>query len=139
MVKPDIVLRKLGRARSRLAEAEEILAQPATAFLADTKGRDLATFYLFLAIQEAIDLAAHWVADDGLGTSEDVAGTFDLLAETGAVEPELADRLRACVGLRNRIAHGYASIDHGRIHEEYQLGIDALRRFLDRVASAAGL
>jgi uncharacterized protein YutE (UPF0331/DUF86 family) len=41
------------------------LLGPFDAFLADPKGRDLSLFYLFLAIQGCIDLAAHWVSDEG--------------------------------------------------------------------------
>ena len=47
--------------------------------------------------------------------------------------------LRGAVGLRNRIAHGYASVDHARVHEEYRAGVEALRRFLSLVSSEAGL
>ena len=75
MVKPDLVMRKVGRAKAWLDDAEAILSRPVGEFLTDVKSRDLATFYLFLAIQECIDLAAHWVADAGW-TVPDEAGSY---------------------------------------------------------------
>jgi uncharacterized protein YutE (UPF0331/DUF86 family) len=139
MVKVDVVSRKLGRAGAWLNDAEEILSRPAEEFLADVKSRDLATFYLFLAIQESIDLAAHWVSDAGWDVPDDAGGSFDLLAEHGAMDRELAMVLRGAVGLRNRIAHGYGAVDHERVHQEYRVGVEALRRFLSLVGSEAGL
>jgi uncharacterized protein YutE (UPF0331/DUF86 family) len=47
--------------------------------------------------------------------------------------------LRGAAGLRNRIAHGYETVDHGRVQREYRDGISALRVFLATVATAAGL
>ena len=139
MVKVDVVSRKLGRASAWLNDAKEILSRPADEFLGDVKSRDLATFYLFLAIQESIDLAAHWVSDEGWDVPDDAGGSFDLLAEHGAMDRELAMVLRGAVGLRNRIAHGYGSVDHERVHQEYRSGVEALRRFLSLVSSEAGL
>jgi uncharacterized protein YutE (UPF0331/DUF86 family) len=103
------------------------------------KSRDLATFYLFLAIQESIDLAAHWISDAGWDVPDDAGGSFDLLAEHGAMDRELAMVLRGAVGLRNRIAHGYGSVDHERVHQEYRGGVEALRRFLLLAGTEAGL
>lgn len=40
---------------------------PVEAFVEDVQGRGLAAFYLFLVIQELIDLAAHWVRRRRLG------------------------------------------------------------------------
>jgi uncharacterized protein YutE (UPF0331/DUF86 family) len=139
MVRADVAGQKVARALSRLQEAEALLASPAEAFLADTRGRDLASFYLFLAIQEAIDLAAHWVVDAGWGPPEDAASAFDLLAEHEAIPRTLADSLIGAVGLRNRIAHGYATVDHRRIQTEFITGATALREFLAAVARTAGL
>lgn len=139
MVKPDLAVRKISRAKAWLDDAEEILSRPAEEFLADVKSRDLATFYLFLAIQECIDLAAHWVADEGWQVPDEAGATFDLLAEHEAFDHDLAVVLRGTVGLRNRIAHGYASVDHQRVHQEYRRGVVALRTFLSLVMSEAGL
>ena len=65
MVNRDIVARKVARARSWLADAAGRLDQPRDAFLANADSRDLATFHLFLAMQDVIDLSVHWVADAG--------------------------------------------------------------------------
>ena len=63
MVKVDVVRRKVTGALSRLSRAESILARPAEVFLADEDAKDLASFHLFLAIQECIDIASHFMAD----------------------------------------------------------------------------
>jgi uncharacterized protein YutE (UPF0331/DUF86 family) len=121
MVRPDVVGKKLARAAAWLDGAEERLARP----VLDAEARDLAAFYLFLAIQESIDLAAHWVADARWGSPDEAGATFELL--------------RGAVGLRNRIAHGYSTVDHGKVQSEYQGGVATLRTFLSLVAEEAGL
>lgn len=139
MVKPDVVSKKVTRASAWLDDAETLVSLLPEEFLSDVKSRDLATFYLFLAIQECIDLAAHWVADAGWGSPEDAASTFDLLADHDVIDHELATQLRGAVGLRNRIAHGYASVDHARVQSEFREGAEALRRFLALLISETGL
>jgi uncharacterized protein YutE (UPF0331/DUF86 family) len=139
MVRPEIAAARVARAQAWLAEAESLLAPPPDEFVADRRGRDLALFYLFLAIQECIDLAAHWVADEGWAPPDDAGSTFDVLADRGVITRPVADGLRGATGLRNRIAHGYAMLDYGRVQEESRRGIGPLRVFLEAVASAAGL
>jgi uncharacterized protein YutE (UPF0331/DUF86 family) len=139
MVRPDVARQKIARASARLEQVESLVSRPREEFLADRQGRDLASFYLLLAIQEVIDLAAHWVADAGWPAPADASSTFDLLADQGAIERGLADGLRGAAGLRNRIAHGYAGVDHARLHDEFTQGVATLRCFLAAVAEAAGV
>jgi uncharacterized protein YutE (UPF0331/DUF86 family) len=139
MVRREVVAAKTGRARGWLNDAAAILLNPLDAFLADPKGRDLSLFYLFLAIQECIDLAAHWVADEGWGEPDDAGSAFDVLADRGVLDRSTATALRAAAGLRNRIAHGYALLDYARVHREAQAGIPALRDFLAAIVKAAGI
>ncbi|HEX4954650.1 MAG TPA: DUF86 domain-containing protein [Thermoanaerobaculia bacterium] len=138
MVKPEVVAQKVTAARTRLAATDEIFGRPLAEFLADVKERDLASFYLQLAIQDCIDLALHWVVDADWGTPPDSGTAFDILRDKGQIEPELAQALRAATALRNRIAHGYGTVDAARLHAEYPLGVQALREFLAAVAGAAG-
>ena len=137
MVRVDVAGRKIARAEAWLCDSEELLGEDADAFVADVRRADLASFYLFLAIQECIDLAAHWLADAGWAAADDVGSTFDELAAHQAIPKELASGMRAIVRVRNRIAHGYATVDHRRFHAEAPAGVTTLRRFLTAVAAAS--
>jgi uncharacterized protein YutE (UPF0331/DUF86 family) len=139
MVRRDIAERKIARAAAWLDDAEELLGRTAEEFANDVRSRDLACFYVLLGIQECIDLAAHFVADAGWAPPDEAESTFDILAEKGVIERSLADSLRGAAGLRNRIAHGYAGLDHRRLHQEAGEGVMALRKFFVAVAAAAGL
>lgn len=139
MVRPDVARRHLARAITRLEQAAALVERPLTQFMDDVQGRDLASFHLLLAIQEAVDLAAHWVSDAGWPMPADAGSMFELIADRSGIDKGLAVRLRAAIGLRNRIAHGYADIDHERLHREFADGADALRRFFAAIASAANL
>ena len=139
MVRRDVAGRKISRASSWLNDTEGILSVPFAKLRGDRTRLDLAAFYLFLAIQECIDLAAHWVADDGLAPPEDAGATFDVLSDQNRITPEIADALRGATGLRNRIAHGYADLDHEQVYAEAKEGIPRIREFLVAVSRAAGL
>jgi len=139
VVRRDVVAAKVGRARARLNDAASTLQQPLETFLSDPKTRDVSLFYLFLAIQECIDLAAHWVADEGWEEPDDAESAFDILADRAAIDRPTATALRAAAGLRNRIAHGYALLDYERVHREAGAGLGPLRRFLADIAAAAGI
>lgn len=138
MVHRDVVAAKVGRARGWLTECAAAFSEPVDGFVRDRVRRDLALFYLFLAIQECIDIAAHWVADEGWGDADEAGSAFDILADHEVIPRQTATVLRAAAGLRNRIAHGYAMLEHERVHAEAQAGIPALRVFLASVAGAAG-
>ena len=139
MVKVDVVRRKVTAALTRISRAESVLALPAHVFLADEASKDLASFNLFLAIQECIDLASHVVADEDWGPVDDAASAFDLLAGHRVIDRGLAEEMRRAVGLRNLIAHGYSLVDHQRIQDGYREGVASLRRFLAAVAEKAGI
>ena len=137
MVRRDVVAAKAGRARAWLNDAATTLLRPVDIYLAEPSARDLSLFYLFLAIQECIDLAAHWVADEGWGEPDDAGSAFDILATRRVLDHDTATALRGAAGLRNRIAHGYALLDYNRVHREAQIGIPALRIFLVAIGEAA--
>lgn len=59
------------------------------------------------ACEAAIALAMHWVAENGWGMPNSSREAFDLLAEHGVIETELAVRLKATVGFRNIAVHEY--------------------------------
>jgi uncharacterized protein YutE (UPF0331/DUF86 family) len=139
MVDRDVVARKIASATAYLRDVDRLLDRPRAEFLADLRGRDLTAFYLQLAIQDCIDLASHWVSEASWPPPDDAGSAFEALADHGVIPPEVAAVLRDAVGLRHRIAHGYATLDHGRLYDEAREGRPVLARFLTLLAGAAGL
>jgi uncharacterized protein YutE (UPF0331/DUF86 family) len=56
----------------------------------------------------------------------------------GVIDTALARRLAAMAALRNRLAHGYASVDVERIWSELPEGLAALDGFAAAVAARLG-
>lgn len=63
------------------------------------------------ACEAAIALAMHWVAEKGWGIPNSSREAFELLAEHGVIEPELAGKLKAMVGFRNIAVHDYQKMN----------------------------
>jgi uncharacterized protein YutE (UPF0331/DUF86 family) len=103
-------------------------------FHEDRLVRDSVIFNLFVAIQEAIDLATHWVADEGWAVPDTYGAVFRVLAEHSIVEWDLARRLVKAAGLRNLIAHQYGTIDFDRIYASASADLDDLIAFCHALA-----
>ena len=56
----------------------------------------------------------------------------------GVIEPALARRMADTSSLRNRIAHGYGSVDFERLWREAPGGVEALRAFAASIARFIG-
>lgn len=77
----------------------------------DVKERRFVEHTLQLAIQACLDAASHVVSDDRLGEPHTNQELFRLLAQAGRISKDIADNLRAAVGFRNILVHGYAEVD----------------------------
>ena len=87
-----------------------------------------------VAMQEAIDIAFHMVTDEGWGVPGSYADAFPVLAEHDVIDRPLAESLARMVSLRNRIAHGYASVDVDRLWTELPAGLEALDAYAGAIA-----
>jgi uncharacterized protein YutE (UPF0331/DUF86 family)/predicted nucleotidyltransferase len=79
-------------------------------FLSDVDRRDATLYQLQTCIEAMTDVANHLVAALGLGRPKDRGDLFQMLAQEGILEGELARRLAAAVGLRNVLVHGYLDV-----------------------------
>ncbi|MDQ3972997.1 MAG: DUF86 domain-containing protein [Actinomycetota bacterium] len=86
-------------------------------FLHDLATQAQAERHLQLAIQSAIDIAMHVLAENSAETPEDYGAAFTLLARHGLLDDDLANRLRLAAGLRNILVHGYLDVDPQRVWE----------------------
>jgi len=85
---------------------------------------------LQIAIQAALDVAAHIVADERLGETRTNRGLFDLLERHGWIPGDLATELRQMVGFRNVLVHGYGDVNLEIVEEIVRHHLDDLLRFV---------
>ncbi len=110
MVDKDVVYAKVGQIQNCLKRIHEKTAgDPAR--LDDQDIQDIFVLNLQRAIQTCIDLAAHVVADEGLGLPNDLRENFTLLEKAGFLPADLSKRLQSMVGFRNIAVHEYSTIN----------------------------
>ena len=138
MVDRSLLARKVAAIRDAVTRIRSVLPPTAEAFSSDRTIREVVTFNLFLALQEAIALAAHWLADEGRTVPSSYAEVFAVLGEAGVVEASLAARLRAAAGLRNLVAHQYGVLNFDRVFLVARDDLDDLLTFCQQLALRAG-
>ena len=120
--------------RDAVARVRAVLPAEEAVFRGDRTAREVVLLNLFVAIQECIDLASHWLADEGWDVPSAYRDLFSALAEHGVISTELADRMGAAAGLRDLVAHRYGSMDWQRVHEIASGEIDGLLAFAEEIA-----
>lgn len=131
-----VVLAKLSTLREHVDRMERRRPAALDVFRADIDRQD--TLSLLVAVQEAADVSLHIASDEGWGIASSYAESFELLARRAVMQPELAQRMTGIASLRNRIAHGYGSVDFERIWRETPAGVATLREFAAAIAAYIG-
>jgi uncharacterized protein YutE (UPF0331/DUF86 family) len=134
MVDVEVFARKVAIIRDAVARIRDVVPDSPDAFLTDRDARDIVALNLFIALQETIALATHWIADEGLIVPSTYGDVFTTLAERGVIDRDLGERLRAAAGLRNLVAHQYGELDFRRVHAVARDEIEDLLTFCRQLA-----
>lgn len=116
MVDGAIVAAKIAAIRDAVDRIRAVLPREAAALEADRTVREVVILNLFVALQETVALATHWLADAGLDVPGSYREIFLDLAQRGMISRDLAERLAAAAGFRNLVAHQYGVLDPARVH-----------------------
>lgn len=135
MVDPDVVAARLARLRARAERARELCPDDAEALAGDEDALDLVSFNLMVAVQSALDVASHLIADEGWEPASSLAGAFDRLAAQDVLSGATADAMRRAAGLRNVVAHAYGVVDPEIVWRAAREGVDDLEAFAAEVAA----
>jgi uncharacterized protein YutE (UPF0331/DUF86 family) len=109
MTDQELLEKKLAFIETCLRELES-LANP-SAIETDIKERRFIEHTLQICVQAAQDVASHIVSDEKLGEPATNLELFTLLARAGWLDERLARAMRAAVGFRNVVVHGYTAVD----------------------------
>jgi len=105
----------------------------------DLREQRFEAYTLQVAIQAALDVAAHVVSDERLGFASKNRDYFELLVKFGWLPTELAPVLHNMVGFRNILVHGYEAVDPAVVEKVTRDHLDDLLAFVrairERLAS----
>jgi len=110
MVDRDILLAKIASIQKCLHRIRKV-ASGAPETLNDRGIEDIFVLNLQRAVQAAIDLAAHLVADEKIGLPASLKENFTLLESRQIIDAQLSKHLQSMVGFRNLAAYDHQQLD----------------------------
>jgi uncharacterized protein YutE (UPF0331/DUF86 family) len=131
-----IVRRKLGHIMSSLellGPIREISLQEYRRRVWERKGVERV---LQEAIEAALDINAHLIAELGQDVPDDYFGGFVKLGQLGALPEELAGALAPSAGLRNRLVHEYDTLDDAKVLAAVGTLLDLYPRYIQAIETA---
>lgn len=135
MTDPQLVAKKLALIETCVQQLRS-LARPER-LRSDVREERFVEHTLQVAIQAAIDVASHIVADDRLGEPETSRELFFLLVKASRLPAELAATLRDMTGFRNVIVHGYQDVDLAVVEDVLRNHLDDLLAFVNAIRAHA--
>jgi uncharacterized protein YutE (UPF0331/DUF86 family) len=135
MVDAQILRRRVDALLDYLSRLEPFGAIDRQRFIANRDDHHLAERYLHLAIESALDIANHLIAEAGFEAPDTYRDAFAILARRGVLDDELGKRLQAWAGMRNVLVHLYLDIDHGITWDTIRHDLGDLRRLAEIAAT----
>ena len=131
-----VVRRKLGHIMSSLellGPIREISLQEYRRRVWERKGVERV---LQEAIEAALDINAHLIAELGQDVPDDYFGGFVKLGQLGVLPEELARALAPSAGLRNRLVHEYDALDDAKVLAAVGTILDLYPRYIQAIEAA---
>jgi len=127
----ELVAKKLALIETSVVELRSLVRLEAVQ--EDVRELRFAAYTLHIAIQAALDVAAHIVADNRLGEPQNNRELFELLARYGWISRELMGSLKEMVGFRNIVVHGYERLNAAIVEKILRHHLDDLLQFVSAV------
>lgn len=137
MVDRALLATKVATVRDAIERVNAMRPATVAAFLADRTAREVVVLNVFVAVQTCLELAAHWIADEGWDVPPRYPDMFLLLADRDVIPRDLARRLAAASGFRNLVAHQYGALDWSRVYAIATSELADLEAFCAVLASRA--
>ena len=133
MVSELVLAKRLHKLREYVRLLNILRSEPKERFISEPFVYGNAERYLQLAIQTALDIGNHILADRKFKEPDEYRDVIRMLGEHGVIEKDLAARLLPLVGLRNILVHEYMDIDRGRLYESIQNELEDFELFARQV------
>jgi uncharacterized protein YutE (UPF0331/DUF86 family) len=112
----EVVEQKLESLRRCLQRVETKCPKDAETLAADFDLQDILSLNLSRAVQLCVDIGAHLISGLDVSPPDTMGQTFDILAQAGMLDAQLALSLKKAVGFRNIAMHNYDAINWLIVH-----------------------
>ena len=112
----EVVEQKLESLRRCLQRIETKCPADAETLTTDFDLQDIVSLNLSRAVQLCVDIGAHLISGMDVPPPDTMGQTFDILAQSGLLNTDLADSLKKAVGFRNIAVHNYDAINWHIVH-----------------------
>ena len=133
MTDADLVQKKLAFIETCLSELRSLARAERIAI--DVKERRFVEHTLQVCIQAVQDVASHIVSDERLGEPAENVAIFGLLLQAGWLSEETTRFLRAAVGFRNVLVHGYTAVDATIVRDVLETRLGDIERFVAEISA----
>ena len=99
---------------------------------------DSAKYNFMVAIEAAIDICNHIIADQNLGTPEEYADVFRIMGDIGVFDTTFVERLVNMVKFRNLLVHLYWKVDQEQLYQILQTNLGDFDLFNEQVRKYLG-
>jgi uncharacterized protein YutE (UPF0331/DUF86 family) len=130
----EVVEQKLESLRRCLRRIELKCPTDADTLVADIDLQDILSLNLSRAVQISVDIGTHVIAGMEVPPPDTMGQTFDLLAQAGVLNNELANNLKKAVGFRNIAVHNYESINWNIVHSIVKYHLKDFSEFARAIA-----
>lgn len=134
----DVVEQKLESLRRCLRRIESKCPTEAATLAADMDLQDIVSLNLSRAVQISVDIGAHLIAGMEVPPPDTMGQTFEILAQQGVLNQELASSLKKAVGFRNIAVHSYENINWAIVHSIVKYHLADFSAFAKVVAMRLG-
>ena len=130
----DKVGKLISEMRKAVGHLKSLQSVDKETFVGDPDKIGSAKYNFIVAIESAIDICNHIIAQNGYRAPEDYADTFQTLAEHGAFDDGFTKGLKEMAKFRNRLTHLYWEVDDAQVYVILQSRLSDFKLFLDKVA-----
>lgn len=127
-INKDLLAKKLDFLNQHLSAVERMEFDEQS-FVEKEDIHDLIVFRLQQAVETAIDIAAHIIAESNFPRKETAKDAFLFLGEQKIIDKDLSLHMGKAADFRNRVVHGYNNFDYSLLYRDYKDNIKDLRSF----------
>ncbi len=120
MVRSEVIRKRLNRLDEYLSILHQLQRYTFEEFAEDPEKYGSVERFLHLAIEVAIDMGNHVIADLGLGVVNWYSDIPTILAEKEYLNAALKEKWIRMIGFRNTLVHEYIDIDRKIVYEVLQ-------------------